>query len=198
MQSALHVLRHEHELVELAAACLERIADRAASGEVDVYAALDLLEFLDHCANGTHQCKEERVLFPALLERGLGTHRVGELLLEHVEERASIAELQGLVEGAAYGEVGSLDRFANLARKYARAQVEHARKEEHTLLPIVEELLDDDLDERLVARFRAIDASHGTHTGWEYEEELAAIASRLDVAPARPANERLCGASAGR
>lgn len=191
MKKAVHVLHHEHELIERAAGCLERIADRAVAGEdLDLGATLDILEFLTHCANGTHQRKEESALFPALLARGIAARRIDELLAEHVSERESLEEMQLLIEGAAYGEALSRDRFIWLAQRYARAQIEHARKEELTLLPIAEEFLDDERDEELLAAFREIDAAHAPHRVDEYAELLESLAARLDSNPVAEAPSR--------
>lgn len=190
MKKAVHVLHREHELIERAANCLERIADRTvARDEFDVGGALDVLEFLVHCANGTHQRKEEQVLFPALLAQGVATHRIGELLAEHVAEREALDQMQLLIEGAAYGEASSRDRFIWLAQRYARAQIDHARKEELTLLPIAEEFLEEESNEELLKAFREIDVSDSTHSLDEYAEILESIVARLDSAPtadARP------------
>ncbi len=187
MQKFIHALKEEHRLIERAAACLDRLTDEAIAGEdFDAVAALDLLEFLEHFANEAHQQKEERVLFPALLARGLAGARIGELLLEHLGERQALEALHGELEAAAYGDPVSRDHFAALAHEYALAQIEHASKEDSTLLPIAEEQLDPAQDEHHVRELQAIEHEFGLPAREHYEDALERIAWRIGAMPAAP------------
>lgn len=98
------VLEAEHALVRRAAACLSALADEALeSGELDAASAAELVELFEDFADGVHQEKEERCLFPALVRAGLRAGRVAELASEHRAERRLLHSLRAGLEGAAYG-----------------------------------------------------------------------------------------------
>lgn len=184
MKRFIHELKEEHRLIERAAACLDRIADGAMTGEgFDAVAALEVLEFLERFANTAHQRKEERVLFPALLAQDLLGPRVGELLLEHRAEREALEKLHDELLGAAFGVPVCCDRFAQLAHEYALAQIAHASKENNELLPIAEERLDPACEQELFAGLRAVDAQFGLQGRAHYERALEHIARRVGAMP---------------
>jgi hemerythrin-like domain-containing protein len=99
---------------------------------------------------------EERELFSRMNESGEGDI-AGLLHEEHEAMRAVAEELLPLAR-AAIG--GSLDDagWAELKRaalEYAERQVAHIQKEEMALLPMLEDLLDDDTDRELALAYAA-------------------------------------------
>jgi branched-chain amino acid transport system ATP-binding protein len=159
MKGITATLLDEHELIARAAASLERLADEAlASDDLCIVTAIDLLEFFQDFVEGAHQAKEEEHLFPALLASGLARHRVLDLRKEHEREREAFCSMWVNLEAAAYGDRDSHDEFVREASEYAALQREHADDEDRMLLPLVEELLDDDLQRRVLAGFRDVDA----------------------------------------
>lgn len=189
MKRAVQELRSEHELVASAATSLRRIAEIVVrGGTFDASSALELVEFLRDSANVYHQRKEEEGLFPALFEQGLARARVAELLADHVRERVEMAEIAECLQGAAYGDWASLDRFVCLAERYAVAQLAHATWEESILLPLADELLDDVHDAAAVRRYQEIDAEAGTRAVRARAGLLRRIAERVE-------EESACGAA---
>jgi len=159
MMRVRRVLHGEHRLIRRAAACLDRLADDALeSNDLCVLSAIELLEFFEDFVDGAHQEKEERCLFPALLDSGLARHRVQELLDDHADERESLSSMREKLERAAHGDGPSREEFATTAMNYAMMQIEHADDEERFLVPLVEELLDRDAERYVLQGFRAIDA----------------------------------------
>ncbi len=186
MKKVTEVLRDEHCLIARAAACLDRVADEVlATDDLRVVVALDLLEFFEDFADGAHQEKEERHLFPALLRLGLAKHRVFELLDDHENEREALRSMWRNLEGAACGDPLSLDDFVRFAVEYAADQRRHADKENHVLLPLVEELMDADTERRVLAGFREIDSKLPRKTRAHYVALVQRAARRLgsQIAP---------------
>lgn len=193
MQTFIRTLKDEHRLIERAAAYLDRISDEAIDGEgFDAVAALDLLEFLEHFGNAAHQAKEERVLFPALARQGLGGARIAELSAEHGHERAALELLHAELADAAWGDLLARDRFAANAHEYALAQIEHAAKEDATLLRIAEERLDPAGDAERVRACAAIDAEYGLAPFVHFEELLERVAWRIGALGPEPAPASSC------
>jgi hemerythrin-like domain-containing protein len=99
---------------------------------------------------------EEQELFPRMAESG-DAGIVALLTEEHDAIRDVAEELRPLVHAAA---AGTLDEagWAALSRaalELAERQVAHIQKEEMALLPLLEDLLDDDTDARLAMDYTA-------------------------------------------
>lgn len=121
-----------------------RAGDRDAMARVAPALARHLAVEVAH-----HFDFEERELFPRLAEAGEGD--IAELLREeHDAIREVAAELAPLAErGPAALDAPGLDRFRRLAAELVERQVAHVQKETMALLPMLDDLLDDDADRAL-------------------------------------------------
>ncbi len=97
-----------------------------------------------------HFAFEERELFPRMAAAGEGD--IAELLREeHDAIRAVSAELAPLIAAAraATLDAAGWKTLARLALELTERQVAHIQKEEMSLLPLLDDLLDDDTDREL-------------------------------------------------
>jgi hemerythrin-like domain-containing protein len=91
---------------------------------------------------------EERELFPRLAESGEGD--IAALLTEeHDAIRAVAAEILPLAQAAAAGELADFDALRRGSLEMVERQVSHIQKETMALLPMLDDLLDDDTDREL-------------------------------------------------
>ena len=98
---------------------------------------------------GHHFDFEERELFPRLAEAGEGDI-AGLLAEEHAAIREVAASLLPLVKGGATAPgVAPAGEFRMLALELVERQVAHIQKESMALLPMLDDLLDDDTDREL-------------------------------------------------
>ncbi|WP_284619117.1 hemerythrin domain-containing protein [Aquabacterium humicola] len=137
---------------------LERV-ERALRGDDAGLAALaaPLVRQLDH-EIGRHFNFEEEALFPLMADAGDGD--LATLLAEeHATLREVAAELLPLARAAAAGPLGSEDAAAlrRLAAELVERLVAHIQKETMGLLPLLDDLLDDEADRRLAFEY-AVDA----------------------------------------
>lgn len=159
MKKITETLRAEHRLIGRAAACLDRLADEALeTDDLRIVSAIKLLEFFDDYVDRSHQEKEERYLFPALLDQGLGGHRVRELMRDHGDEREVLRNMRLNLEGAAYGDPASREEFVRSALQYATLEREHAGEEDEILLPLVEEYLSVENEDEILEGFRRVES----------------------------------------
>jgi hemerythrin-like domain-containing protein len=107
--------------------------------------------FARHLAEdiGHHFDFEERELFPRLAAAGEGD--IAELL---AEEHAAIRDVASILLplariGAAALDARQSDTFRRCALELVERQVAHIQKESMALLPMLEELLDEDVDREL-------------------------------------------------
>jgi hemerythrin-like domain-containing protein len=99
---------------------------------------------------GRHFDFEERELFPRLADAGEGD--IAELLQEeHDAIRAVAAEILPLARAAAAGTLDNsgLDALKRGALEMVERQVAHIQKETMALLPMLDDLLDDEVDREL-------------------------------------------------
>lgn len=130
---------------------LDRVGNALASGDA---VALDklatpLLRQLEH-EIGHHFGFEEGELFPRMMEAGDGD--LASLLAEeHGTIRMVADELRPLAEQLAAGSLAQEQRptLIRLAKELVERQVAHIQKETMALLPLLEDLLDDDTDREL-------------------------------------------------
>ncbi len=99
---------------------------------------------------------EESALFPRMAEAGEGDI-AGLLREEHDTIRAVAAELLPLVRAAAAGTLDErgLDALRRGALEMVERQVAHIQKETMALLPLLDDLLDDDTDRELAFAYAA-------------------------------------------
>ncbi len=105
---------------------------------------------------GRHFDFEERELFPLLADAGEGDI-AGLLEEEHVAIRAVAGELLPLARTAAAGNLGD-DGWEALKRgalEMVERQVAHIQKETMALLPMLDDLLDEDTDRKLAFDYAA-------------------------------------------
>ena len=91
-----NLLMQEHELIAKGLAVLREMAERIERGEsVPPDSARRLLDFFVAFADQHHHLKEEKLLFPALVEAGLPAEHgpIGVMLREHEIGRALVARL---------------------------------------------------------------------------------------------------------
>ena len=69
-----------------------------------------------------------------------------------------LVAMRGDLEGAAYGDELSRDRFVACAKRFAALQRTHAAAEDEVLLPLAEELLSEDAIRGIIAGFRETEA----------------------------------------
>ena len=99
---------------------------------------------------GRHFDFEEQQLFPRMVESG-EADIAGMLQEEHDAIRAVAAEILPLAQAAAAGPLDA-DRYDALRRgalEMVERQVAHIQKETMALLPLVEDLLDEEVDREL-------------------------------------------------
>lgn len=139
------VLREEHRSILRMLQCLERVTlFSERDGHLDGASAAELLALFKYFADGLHQEREERCLFPRLLARAHSVAErteVGRLCGEHEQERRLMARMIQELLGAIYGEGRSLHDFRREALRYIALQRGHVLHENLSLLALAEHLL---------------------------------------------------------
>jgi len=156
------VLREEHRWILRLLECLELHCSRSErDGLLESQSAAELLALCAHFADGLHQEREERYLFPRLLSRARSVAErleVARLCGEHEQERHAMGRMSQELLGATYGDARSLRGFLSEARQYVALHRQHVLHENRELLPLAEKLLTPGDDEVVMQGFVGLEA----------------------------------------
>jgi hemerythrin-like domain-containing protein len=164
-------LIHDHAVVGVVIAAMEREARRIReTGEIDADDVRRMVDFTRGFTDGCHHTKEERALFPRLLERSPQAQGpVAVMLREHDGGRARIAAVAGALEKARRGDAPARLVVADNLAGYASLLFAHIAKENNVLFPLADRELGAD-DQRWLsgefARVEREDAGAGEHERW--------------------------------
>ncbi|MGC9178337.1 MAG: hemerythrin domain-containing protein [Conexivisphaera sp.] len=133
MKSVTAGLQGEHALI------VENLGVLELLGPVD-----DELEFLSRYVDGCHHAKEELVLFPALVRRGVAEEALVEVALEqHKEGRRLLGEMRE-------------SRSRSVAKNYAELIRSHAEMEDSVTFAVAESALQDEEKESILASMESL------------------------------------------
>lgn len=178
------VLRAEHraitKMLQVASGC----AAELEKGRLDE--AETLLKALDFFKNFTDLChhkKEENLLFPLLIEKGIpkGDGPVAVMLAEHVQGRNYIKEIDLALEKLKGGEVDSR-YLADTIRSYVSLLENHIAKENGTLFQFAEGMLSQEEQADLYERFEQLERDEigeGVHE--RYHQMIHELAEKYGV-----------------
>lgn len=133
-----------------------RPSDSHSGADADLYHLIAALGRLIEHDVERHFAFEERELFSRMAEAG--DNDIADLLAgEHDAIRDVAAELLPLTRASASGSLDDAgwQALSGAALEFVERQVSHIQKEEMALLPLLEDLLDDDTDRRLAMDYAA-------------------------------------------
>jgi len=149
----------EHELIERSMAvlktCLDNF-DQAVSQHFQMQRALD---FLLAFGDTMHNRKEEKILFPLMIQRGLPAEGgpIGVMLMEHESERSMMQRLLVQLTGLATAPEETRQDFRRQGLDYLKIRAEHIWKENDILYPMGRKVLTPEDETKLLDEFIAID-----------------------------------------
>lgn len=174
MQNPLEQLRSDHQLIQSALWILDAMTARAThTRQADPNDARALLRFLTEFADAYHHAKEEKFLFPALINAGIPHPQgpVGVMLEEHEQCRSLLQEME-----AAVSDTVDINQFAQAAASYKQLMDAHTQKENNILFRMAEKLLPPPRMASIMLEFE----THGMIVlGSERREELDALIQNL-------------------
>jgi len=132
----LDELKAEHMLVDRVAGSLIRFTELTARGETSAEDVADFVHFFRVFVAGYHHEREERTLFPALVERAEVPADRGPLPSIKADHHMAAALVDELEETG-----GDQEKAADVARLLAHHLWEHVDKEDSVLLPEASERL---------------------------------------------------------
>jgi hemerythrin-like domain-containing protein len=177
-------LTEEHRSISPVVAAMEREAESIhATGRIHGQQVQEMVAFTRGFTDGCHHVKEERALFPVLLERSDQSRSlVDAMFKEHDGGRQRIAAIEAALPAAVAGDPAALSRVAQELANYASLLTSHIAKEQHLLFPLADRTLSAEEQETVGAEFARIE--HDV-TGEEAHRAYREMAARIarDTAP---------------
>jgi hemerythrin-like domain-containing protein len=175
------VLRHEHKIILVALAAMEKQAKEIeATGKVDGDRTDKMLDFFRNFTDRCHHTKEEKHLFVALEQRGM-RHDVGPIavmLAEHQHGRNRLKAVNGALAKARAGDRPMIKQVRENLAAYVKLLKEHITKEDNVLFVMADKVLTHQDQKTLTAAFEKVEADEmgeGTHEKYhQIAHELAA------------------------
>lgn len=144
MTTVTQTLRAEHEEILKMLTVAEALAHRLDKEERVPQKTLEkVVEFFGVFVGKCHDGKENDILFPALISKGLPRKDslVGSLLRQHKQGWPLFRALADATYDAQFHFDGSGQRWAHAARIYCEFMRHHIAQEDNTLLPEAEGIL---------------------------------------------------------
>ena len=179
VERATDALKREHRIIERVLAVLERLTQDPGRVALDKWqTALDFIRnFVDKC----HHLKEEQILFPALVERGIPREGgpIGIMLMEHEQGRGYVKLMDAALIVARKDPEAARTALVANAEAYLRLLREHVSKEEQILFNMADEALSLEEQSELARKFEEHEEKE---MGPGIHEKYLTIAQELDRA----------------
>jgi hemerythrin-like domain-containing protein len=179
------LLRRQHQNILAIAGILDQLLDDAPGAAPPDYDALaDCVRFIRLYADALHHGKEEDLLFPELVARGMPNDQgpVGVMLHEHALGRGFAKAMAEALPDARGGDAAAARRLADAGRSYAHLIREHIMKEDQVLFEMADQMIDAPACRRLCTAYDHV--CQRTFDG-STVAELEAILARLAAAHGR-------------
>jgi DUF438 domain-containing protein len=150
----------EHEMIERAMDVLRGELDKLLTGSPDTWTVRRAIDFLLEFGDRIHNRKEEELLFPLLVERGIpasGPIRV--MLMEHEAERDLLQSM--FAQAADLGSVAQEERadYRQRGLQYLDIRANHIWKENDVLYPMGRRAFSEQDNGHLIAGFDQVNLS---------------------------------------
>ena len=171
------ILVGEHEMIERALDVLKRELEGLPTSEPDLRVMQRAIDFLLQFGDRIHNKKEEEVLFPLMINRGIpedGPIRV--MLSEHASERKLLMEL--------FTQLPELTELTNKKRtdiklkgfEYLEIRANHIWKENDVLFKMGQKVFSPEDGNDLIRAFKRIDTDfYGESAGQQFQQMLSEV-----------------------
>ncbi len=178
-------LKSEHDTMAIILTALKKTAsDIHQNNYFDLFRASQIIEFIRTYNDKCHHEKEERILFPAILESGLtnAADTVRILISEHEMARDCIAALENNIRDYLAGHTYALEGLSPNINKYISLEEKHIKTENNVLFPMADKVLNTKKQETILIEFRHIqDQNVGHNKHLEYYILLSKLHSEANA-----------------
>jgi len=152
------ILRDQHRNILKIADLLEHVLTAAGEGGPDYEAVDDCVTFIRLYADALHHGKEEDLLFPELVSRGMPKDGgpIAVMLHEHAEGRRFARAMAAELPAAREGDADARGRLERAGRGYVALIRGHIMKEDHILFNMADQMIDEPACRSLCAAYDGV------------------------------------------
>lgn len=172
------VLVNDHEMIERAMDVLKRELEKLPDDIPDLFSLKRTIDFLLEFGDRIHNTKEEKWLFPLLVEKGIpedGPIRV--MLLEHENERLLLDKMASNTDSIPDMTTEAKSEFKTKGMDYLEVRANHIWKENDVLYAMGRKAFSEEDNTSLVEAFNAFSAEI---YGPEFETKIASMLNELE------------------
>ncbi len=172
-------LKHEHEVILLVLAGVEREAQKIRkTRKADVEKLNRIVDFFRNFTDRCHHGKEEKHLFVKLAERGMDKESgpIAVMLAEHEMGREKIRAIADALPKAKNGNAKAVRILCENLEAYVALLRAHIDKENNVLFPMAEQILGDEDQKQLSEAFEKLESEE---MGKGVHEKYHALAHEL-------------------
>lgn len=143
---ATQQLKDEHEGIKLMLNIMEAISNNLGKGkELNINHYEKILEFIKGFTDKCHHGKEEDILFPALIEKGMFKDGgpIAVMLYEHQSGRDHIKSLSSAFEDLKGGNKSAIKNIISSSGNYIELLRNHIEKENNVLFLMADKVLNE-------------------------------------------------------
>ncbi len=135
-----------------------RAHEMLKNGNVDYFRIGQILDFLHNYTDNLHYAKEERILFPAVMDvtKPWISKIINNLMHEHELAREYIKEIDKLLHACLAGNTEALRDLASGMLKYVELEKNHIEVEDEVVMPLFQRLLETNKLEGFKFEFKEI------------------------------------------
>ncbi|MBN2356861.1 hemerythrin domain-containing protein [candidate division KSB1 bacterium] len=160
------MLEREHRFIAMVVGMTPVLAERIESGQsVSPELLRELVDFMRTYADKCHHGKEEELLFPLLVKKGVPIHGcpIGALSAEHVKGRALVKGLAEAIDAFEKTATSAKEEMVKNLRGIAGLYPGHIWKEDYLLFPMTLKVLNADELGSLYQQFEKVDEKIGVN-----------------------------------
>jgi hemerythrin-like domain-containing protein len=164
-------IKGEHTAITLILKAMKKLAFDMRNGKfIDSYRIVQILDFLHTFTENCHYEKEEKGLYPALIEQDIpwSVDTINHLIHEHKLAHDYINEIDHLFEEYLSGNTQVLDKLSLSMIKYANLEENHIKIVDNVVLPMCERVFDTDKLKSISVDFKKIQDGIGHVKHLEY------------------------------
>lgn len=156
MNTATQNLENDHVYIIRLIDVMEKMVLNCATDTAHMEMVVNLIKTY---ADGFHHAKEEKVLFPLLVEKGFSNNQgpVSVMLHEHVEGREFVKGISERIDVYKAGNISALPEIYQYMQGYADLLRAHIGKENNVLFRMADKALSNDEQLELLNKFGSIE-----------------------------------------
>ena len=178
-------LKSEHDTMSIILAALKKtVSDIYENNYFDLFRVSQIIEFIRTYNDKCHHEKEEKILFPAILESGIpnSADTIHFLINEHEIARECIVDIETNLRDYLAGNTYALENLSSSINKYIFLEEKHIKTENNVLLPMADIVLNTKKQESISLEFRYIqDQKVGHNKHLEYYILLSKLHSEANA-----------------